>query len=164
MKRINIMLIKYSDWVSSLVYLAGGFGYTHVSIGLGEDPETYYSFNGKGFCEENLAKYRRHGVKKSFSYQLEVSDEAFEKLALCIEEFRQKREQYRYSALGALLCHLHIPVKWKDRYFCSQFVAEVLLRSGAVPMKKKPVLYLPNQFRMERMPQTQLRYIQYNPV
>ncbi len=164
MKQVNIMLTKYSDWGSTLIYLACGFGYTHAAIGLDENPDVYYSFNRKGFCEENLTKYRRHGVKKSVCYQLEVTDEAYEKLTECIEEFRRKREQYCYSTLGAILCHLQIPYKWENRYFCSQFVAEVLKRSGAVHLKKKPYLYLPNQFRMELMPKRQLLYIQYNPV
>lgn len=35
MKQICILLTKYSDWISSLVYYIGGQGYTHSSIALG---------------------------------------------------------------------------------------------------------------------------------
>lgn len=164
MKQVNIMLTKYSDWMSTLIYLTCGFGYTHAAIGLGETSDIYYSFNRKGFCEENLSKYRRHGVKKSICYQLEVTDEAYEKLTACIEEFRRKRKEYHYSTLGLVLCLLQISYKWNNRYFCSQFVAEMLHRSGAIQLQKESELYLPNQFRVELMPKIQLRYIQYNPV
>ena len=62
-----------------------------------------------------------------------------------ISQFLARKEQYIYSRWGVILCLLHIPHKFKDRYFCSQFVAEVLLRAGAVELKKKESLYLPGQ-------------------
>jgi inositol transport system substrate-binding protein len=40
---------------------------------------------------------------------------------------------------------MHIPYKFKNRYFCSQFVAEILEHAGAVRLKKKNTLYLPHQ-------------------
>jgi hypothetical protein len=42
-------------------------------------------------------------------------------------------------------CLMHIPFKFKNRYFCSQFVAEILEHAGAVRLKKKNTLYLPHQ-------------------
>jgi inositol transport system substrate-binding protein len=46
--------------------------------------------------------------------------------------------------LYLVLCLLHIPFKFQDKYFCSQFVAEILEQSGAVRLKKKNTLYLPH--------------------
>lgn len=36
MKTITVLLTKYSDWVSSIVYHMGGHGYTHASLSLDE--------------------------------------------------------------------------------------------------------------------------------
>ena len=44
-----------------------------------------------------------------------------------------------------VLCLLHIPYKFENKYFCSQFVAEILSRAGAIELKKKETLYLPGQ-------------------
>lgn len=45
MKKILVLLTKYSDLVSCLVYCIGGCGYTHASIGLEENTDKYFSFN-----------------------------------------------------------------------------------------------------------------------
>ena len=74
MKKVTILLTKYSDWVSQLVYLLCGRGYTHASLGLGDEPDTYYSFNYRGFCTETTEKHRRRGVTVSQSYELSVSE------------------------------------------------------------------------------------------
>ena len=37
----------------------------------------------------------------------------------------------------------------KGHYFCSQFVAELLRESGAVPLRSAPCFYLPNRFAAE---------------
>ena len=60
-----------------------------------------------------------------------------------------RRADYRYSYIGVALCLLRLPFHWKNRYFCSQFVAELLSASGAVPLRKAPSLYLPNHFPAE---------------
>ena len=43
-----------------------------------------------------------------------------------IQQFLEMRDIYTYSRFGVILCLLHIPHKFKNAYFCSQFVAEVL--------------------------------------
>ena len=63
MKQICILLTKYSDWISSLVYYIGGQGYTHSSIALGDQPTQFYSFNYRGFAVETTEKHRRRGVR-----------------------------------------------------------------------------------------------------
>lgn len=126
MKEIMILLTKYSDWISSMVYHFCGKGYTHVSIALEDEPETYYSFNYRGFAIETLEKHRRRGVNYSRCYRIQIPD--------------------RYTRFGVLCCALHIPLHWKRHYFCSQFVAELLEHSGAVALTKSSSLFLPNHF------------------
>lgn len=164
MRTITVLLTKYSDWISNLVYHIGGRGYTHASLALGEDENTYYSFNYHGFCVESLEKHRRRGVKKSLCYRLNVSDDAYEKIKIMIGQFKSNRFDFQYTRIGVLFCVLKIPFKWEKHYFCSQFVAEMLLSSGAVKLKEKPQSYLPNHFCSELSESSQLKEINYNLI
>lgn len=149
MRTITVLLTKYSDWISNLIYHIGGRGYTHASLSLDEDENTYYSFNYHGFCVETLEKHRRRGVKKSMSYRLNVPDDACENIKIRIAQFKNNRSEFQYTRIGVLFCVLKIPFKWERHYFCSQFVAEIITNSGAIKLKKKPQLYLPNDFCCE---------------
>lgn len=154
MKQIFILLTKYADYISTLVYYLGGRGYTHSSIALEEDPTRYYSFNYKGFAVETLEKHKKRGVRRSRLYQLQVSDEVYEKIRKQIQHFCENRDDYSYTKLGLFCCMLHLPLHWKQHYFCSQFVAELLTNSGALLLPKSPCCYLPNHFiqLMEHQP------------
>ncbi len=146
MKEVSILLTKYSDWISSMVYMLCGKGYTHASIGLEEDPDTYYSFNYRGFAIETVEKHKRRGVKKSKCYQWMVPDDTYEEIKHRIQDVKEDKDSYRYTRLGVLCCVLHIPLHWKKHYFCSQFVAELLEKSGAVSLSRSPSCFLPNHF------------------
>lgn len=76
---------------------------------------------------------------------MQVPEETYMLIEEEISQFLARKEQYIYSWWGVIFFLLHIPHKFKDRYFCSQFVAEVLLQAGAVELKKKESLYLPGQ-------------------
>ena len=152
MKQICILLTKYSDWISSLVYYIGGQGYTHSSIALGDQPTQFYSFNYRGFAVETTEKHRRRGVRCSRLYRLNVSDTVYERITWdealegLAARLLENREKYRYTRLGVFCCVLRIPLYWKNHYFCSQFVAELLSESNALPLSRKPCFYLPNHF------------------
>lgn len=164
MKTVTVLLTKYSDWISDLVYHIGGHGYTHASLALEEDSDTYYSFNYRGFCVETVEKHRCRGVKNSLSYQLEVSDLAYENMKSALEEFQRRKDSFSYTRMGVLFCILRIPFHWERHYFCSQFVAELLRSSGAINLRWPPTLYLPNHFCLEFSASGQLLKITRNPV
>lgn len=149
MKKVSILLTKYSDLLSSLVYYVTGRGYTHVSLGLEENEDRFYSFNFKGFCVETMEKHRRRGVDSSICYQIEVADESYRFLKESIQMFEEKREEYRYTKAGVFFALLHLPFQRSKYYFCSQFVAELLIVSGAMALEKSANLYLPNQLPTE---------------
>lgn len=146
MKEISILLTKYSDWISNLVYHICGRGYTHASIALEDEPDTYYSFNYHGFAVETVEKHRRRGVKRSRCYRIPISNEAYEKIQNRIQDFMERRETYRYTRLGVLCCVCHIPFHRDKHYFCSHFVAELLEQSEALELKKPAVCFQPNHF------------------
>ncbi len=147
MKKISILLTRYNDRMSQFVYWISGRNYTHVSIALEDEPEHYYSFNYRGFTRETLEKHRDRGVKYSRCYELQISDEAYNKIKARIDKFQAHRKEYQYNRIGVFLCIIHLPLlKREKHYFCSEFVAETLEHSGAVKLKKKANLYFPNHF------------------
>lgn len=163
MKSVTILLTTYSDWLSNLYYYICGKGYTHASISL-DSGSTYYSFNYKGFCKETPYTHRRRGTKKSMSYELIVSDSAYQKMQDRIMDFEARQQNFCYTRLGVFFCLMGIPLHWKHHYFCSRFVAEVLFDSGAMSLLKDSALYLPNDFRCELDGSSQVRRIELNPI
>lgn len=164
MKKIYILLTKYSDWASCMFYYFSGRGYTHASIGLEDDKNRFFSFNFKGFCVETTAKHRRKGVLNSIMYEIEVPCSTYEEIQQKIDDFMRNREIYSYTKIGAFFAILHIPFYWKYHYICSQFVAELLKSTGAVPLKRRASLYMPNQLRPELDSCKGLYRVVYDPI
>lgn len=164
MQTVTVLLTKYSDWISWIIYHIGGRGYTHASISLKENSDCFYSFNYRGFCIETLAKHKRRGVKKSLCYELQISEKSYEEMQKRIRDFEERRADFHYTRLGLLFAVLKIPMQWKNHYICSQFVAELLNDTGAVPLKKKTSTYLPNCFCKELEQYTGLKAILYNVI
>lgn len=164
-KTVRILLTKYSDCISSFLYYIGGKGYTHASISLeDENDNCYYSFNYKGFCVETIEKHRRRGVSKSISYELTVSQAGYERIQKRLQFFKEHTETLEYTRLGVIFCILHIPFCWKNHYFCSQFVADLLKNSDEIALKKPAALYLPNHFQLELEKSPYLAQVEYNVV
>lgn len=143
-KVVTVFLTRYHSTFSDFIYYATGRGYTHASIAIDDENEYYYSFNIRGFRKEYPKGHKRRD-KKSIIYRLSVSEDSYEKIVKRIQEIDQNKEKIRYSRLGVLLCLLHIPARFKNRYFCSQFVTELLEITGEIELDKSASLYLPNE-------------------
>jgi len=154
-KTISVLLTEYSDRTSRILQIATRKKYTHVSISIEDYGNRYFSFTEKhGFDVElpelatKFSKFSEEAVSYAL-YQMEVPEDVYEKIKVLLEEFIGNAKQYRYSMIGAALCFFKIPHRFKNRYFCSQFVAELLSLSGATELRKKPSLYLPADFTAE---------------
>lgn len=55
--KINILLTRFPDNGSKAISFFKRSFYTHASIGLGEDLNTFYSFVWKGFLVEKVTRY-----------------------------------------------------------------------------------------------------------
>lgn len=134
---------------SCLLYYINGRRFTHVSIGLEESENVFFSFNYKGFCIETTEKHHCRGVRKSLIYEIEVVDNIYTEIKQRIFVLQNHQADYRYTRFGGLCVILEIPFHWKNHYICSQFVTELLKDTGAVPFIKRLELYLPNQLCTE---------------
>jgi hypothetical protein len=55
-----------------------------------------------------------------------------------------------YNLLGLLGVTIGEPIEFSNSYFCSQFVAEILKRSGIRLWDKLPALVTPDDFRQHK--------------
>lgn len=157
-RKLYLLLIRFPDTGSRLIHALTGFNYTHASIGLEEDLNTFYSFVVKGFIVEKIDRY----VKPDKTpmpcrlYELEVSQKVYDRVKEIVSAFELHRQDLEYSRMSVFMGLCHIPYKRRFKYFCSQFVAEVLNRSRAVRLHKKSNLYFPDDLR--RLPGMKLDF------
>lgn len=153
---IYIVVSRTNTTLGRLIQRKLGVAYNHCSISLDASLETIYSFGRKelrnifraGFVQESKSRgfFKEHNDSGIAVVRISVSVEEYEQIYKILKEFQSQQAQYKYSMLGLLYCYLGIPHKRKDKYFCSQFVAEVLLKAGLTLFKKPETLVRPHDF------------------
>ena len=153
MKSIYIFLTRTESITSKIVKFFTNDKYTHSAIAF--DKELFYLYssgrkNGikmfpAGPCRESLNRgfYERDPHTPCVIYELPVSDEAFLSARQEVEAFMANIDDYKFSVLGIVACKLGIRWTRKNKYFCSQFVAQILRKSGSVELPKPDCLMRP---------------------
>lgn len=144
-RKLFILLTRFPGLDAKLLMSYMRFPYSHASVGLEEDLQTFYSFVVKGFIVEDIVRYCKPG-RAPFPcalYELEVPEPVYDMAKDTLQDFVRRKKSLRYSFIGMFLSLIHIPTRWKGRYFCSQFVAEVLQKCKAAKLKKSSTLYFP---------------------
>lgn len=131
--------------------------YNHASIAFDAELEELYSFGRKhprnplcaGFVREDVI----NGTFKYFPkttcalYELEITNRQLQKMNRIINQFKKKHKFYNYNILGLIGVALNESIEPDGFYFCSQFVAEVLNRSGINLFDTPPSLVTPDDLR-----------------
>lgn len=157
-KNVYIVLTQTQTYPARAIHFYTNEPYAHASIAFDEDLDEMYSFARRGiwnpfnagFIEEDI----NNGIFGKFRsttcniYQLKITEKQYIKLREEIEVFKQNKDDYSYNFLGLLAAALNIPVRTKQRYFCSQFVAYVLERSGIKIFNKNYALVKPRDIRL----------------
>ncbi|MNO13812.1 hypothetical protein D3C76_34510 [compost metagenome] len=131
--------------------------YNHASISFDRGLTELYSFGRKnpsnplngGFVHEDLrtGTFSKYPNTTCVIYELRVSEREVEKMRRVLHIFIRSRQKYLYNMLGVIGVALKEPVEFSNSYFCSQFVAEILDRSGIKLWNKLPALVTPDDFR-----------------
>ncbi|WP_066892036.1 hypothetical protein [Clostridium nigeriense] len=128
--------------------------YVHVSLSFDESFKKMYSFGRVfpsnpfigGLVEENL----KDGVYKKFQnsqciiYRVQVSNKQYLLLKEELEKFLKDQKKYKYSLLGLIGVIINKPIKRSNRYFCSEFVSHLLIKSNIYDSDKIPSLTKPS--------------------
>ena len=157
-RKLFILLTRFPNNSSVFLEFVTGFHFTHASIGLEEDLNTFYSFVLKGFIVEEVTRYIRPEWEyfPCRLYELEVSEKTYLRVKAILLRFSKRKVSLQYAWVSLISCLFQIPYKQTDRYFCSQFVAEVLKKGRAARLKKDSALYLPGDF--ESLPGVKLKF------
>lgn len=156
MKTIYILLTRSGTLLSNLVYTVTGANYTHASLAFDEDLNCLYSSTRRNgytmFPAGPSREYLDRGVFRLREnvpcalYALEVTEEAYARARRRAEHMMTNGGMYRFNVLGLLLCAMHIRWQRRRHYFCSQFVGEVLQKSGAMQLPKDSTLMHPSDY------------------
>ena len=147
--KITILLIRYPDPMATFMTRWTRFRYTHATIGLGEDLNTFYSFVHKGFIVEKVTRYLKPD-RDPFPcalYEITVPPSIYRRIKKLLLAYAARKQQLRYTQLGLVLAlMLRIPYRRRDHYFCSQFVAEILADTCRVKLPCPPSLMHPADY------------------
>ena len=145
MRKIIIKFTISKGFVSTILFRLFRHKYTHAAIALTMQQDEFYSFAFKGFSIE----HKRHRLptcwKENYAYYyLTVDEHRYAKLKELLEPFKNGETKYKYSCIALVCAFFKIPYTIKDCYYCSYFVAELLVSAGIHTFDKAPSLYLPH--------------------
>ena len=131
-----------------------GDRYTHVSFAFDESLSELYSSSRKngvtmfpaGPCTESFHRgyYINHWNIPCALFSLDVTDEIYDKTKEEADRIINSSDNYHFNIIGLLLCRLQIPLKRRNRFFCSQFAGEILSSRGhALSLPKDPSIMRP---------------------
>ena len=157
-KKIYILLTKFGDTRSKLLSAFTGSYFTHASIGLEEDMNTFYSFVYKGFIVEQINRYARNDKYRMPCelYEIEVCEKKYKRVKKLINTFIESKNNLSYAKIGLAFCLFSIPYRQQKAYFCTQFVAETLARCNIHCITKNSLLCLPKH--IQNLPGLSLKY------
>lgn len=153
---LYIVLSKTNTVLGRAIRKYLGVEYNHCSISLDSSLEQLYSFGRKhvynfvsaGFVIEG----KDHGFFKVYKnsnisvLKWSVTKQEWECVRQTIEKFKVNNESYKYNILGLISSSVDIPYSRENEYFCSQFVADVLEKSGVYHFNKDTRLVKPHEF------------------
>jgi len=153
MRSIYVLLTRSKTIASRMIYVFTRARFTHSSLSFGKELDQLYSFGRTyahlplpaGFRIESLRKgfYKNNSQIPCALYEFRVSEESYDAAIEIIDRMTSSGIDYRYNIIGLLLCRLGITHKRKHKYFCSEFIAEVLQESAAIEMPDPPSLTRP---------------------
>ena len=153
MKSIYLILSRSKSIVSTIVGIFTKDRYTHTSLSFDDHFDCNYSFGRRyarfplpaGLITEGFSRgmYELYPDIPCAIYQLDCSDESWNRAREIIGEMMKEQKRYRYSLIGLINIDLGIARKYPYKYFCSQFVSEVLRDAGIIQLEKDPSLMKP---------------------
>ncbi|WP_216667915.1 hypothetical protein [Sporosarcina jiandibaonis] len=138
-KKIYILLTDTETLLTRLIKFYTKKPYNHASIAFDAELIEVYSFGRKtaknpligGFVREDIHSVIFRQADCAI-YSLNITNDEFQKMYQYIQEIASNREKYRYNFIGLFGVLFKKPIKRKNAFFCSQFVASVLKESKII--------------------------------
>ena len=137
-RNIYIVISQTGTVLSRILKLITGAEYNHVSIGLNDDLHLMYSFGRKnpynpfygGFVLESpdFGTFKRFSNTKVKILEIEIDEDKYNAITKQIEYMVENNKQYGYNYIGLCMAWFKIVLKFQKRYYCSEFVKEILVK------------------------------------
>ena len=130
--------------------------YNHASISLKDDLSVMYSFGRKHpynpflgrFVTESpdFGTFKRFANTKILLLKVYMGDEEYQCLSSLLNSMLENSRDYKYNYLGLYCAAVNICHKSPNRYYCSEFVKELLVRSNVTGAKELKNIVHPMSF------------------
>lgn len=137
--QLYIVLSQTGTLLSRLLKVITGAEYNHASISLSPDLTRMYSFGRRhpynpfwgGFITESptTGTFKRFSNTRARVLALDISEEQHEAIHTMLTAMLAEKNKYHYNYIGLGLAAFHICHRMNYRYYCSEFVRDVLLHS-----------------------------------
>lgn len=146
---VYIILTDADSPMAKMIKRYTGQPYAHALISFNEDLEPAYSFGCTsikplkfGFISKGEEDPFRNEEKAAYVvYAMYVTKSQYVKIQKRIQWFIDNKDKLDYAWGGLAFFGLQIPKQFKNQYFCSQFVMQII--GEAVPLSKDPSLWSP---------------------
>lgn len=155
-KTVYILLTDTGSLLTKIIKWYTNAPYNHVSIAFDEKLDEIYSFGRKhprnplnaGFVREDVyfGTYRYFDDTSCLLLMMDVSSSEYIRIRNVIQNFNLNKDKYSYNLLGLIGVAMDYPIHQENKYFCSQFVAEVFEKSGLNLWRLPPALISPDDF------------------
>lgn len=155
-QRLFIIISQTGTLLSNILRLITGAKYNHVSIGLYDDLDKMYSFGRLnpynpfhgGFVIESphSGTFKRFKNTDVIVLSLDVGYEKHGEIFDFVEDMCSHRKKYHYNYFGLIFASLHIVVRRRNRYYCSEFVRDILRKFNIEGSYEMNSIVLPIDF------------------
>lgn len=139
---VYIVISQTGTILSRIIKRITGAKYNHASISLNKDLEPMYSFGRihpynpvwGGFVTESAhsGTFKRFSGTDIIVLALEVGKEQKKAISTRLDRMLSERHKYHYNYIGLVLAGFQIPYQSKRRYYCSEFVRDVLVKEHVI--------------------------------
>lgn len=165
-KPIYIVVSQTGTVLSRILKAITHREYNHASISLAEDLHIMYSFGRKnpynpfwgGFVKESASfgTFKRFSNTKVIVLKLCISAKKYEDMHRFIDYMVENPQNYSYNYWGLWLAAFKINFKSNNKYYCSEFVKDILVRFNVEGGDKLAKIVHPMHFL--EMPDTETVY------
>lgn len=156
MSAVYIVLTDTGTLFTRIIRCFTGARYNHASLALDPSLATIYSFGRKslrlpwraGFVIErpDAGLFRKQRNTTCAVYELRIDDGQRRRMEHRLRRFERDAARWHYNFLGLFNFLLGLHIRRRNAYFCSEFVASVLLGSGVRLIGKPPGRTAPHDF------------------
>lgn len=155
-KYIYVVITQTGTILSKILKLVTGAEYNHSSISFDPTLKTMYSFGRLrpynpffgGYVQESIYKgtFKRFSGTDAMVLAIPVEEEKWKETRKYLTEMYKEKKRYKYNYLGLFLAGVHINHTSDNRYYCSEFVKDVLVRFEIVDKNSFEPIVKPMDF------------------